>query len=329
MKMNERDYQLFAALAQQTQETLLESLPQLMHKYYKQDKCFEHPEFLLYKGNCPILLVSHLDTVFSAPPKDIFFDAQKQVLWSPQGLGADDRVGIFSIIKILQRGYRPSILFTTEEEVGGLGALEAITIFSNAPVNVKYCIQLDRRGAKDCVFYQCDNPEFEEYVESFGFVTNYGTFTDISTICPEWGIAGVNLSVGYLNEHSYSELLYIKHTYATIEKVCKMLDDANNAKQFKYIPQTINPYLTAMFKDRLSAAKRHQHKEYTCYKCGKTYSEDNVFPVKSVDPVKGMHYYCIDCVGEGVNWCAVCGEPFETKNPNDAVCEDCLNGDRM
>lgn len=325
MKMNERDYQLFAAIAKVSQEDLAKALMKLMAKYYDEKHRVECKEFLMYIGKAPVLILAHMDTVFSKSPQHVFFDPAHQALWSPEGLGADDRAGIFSIIKILQRGYRPSICFTTDEEIGGVGADMLTTYFPKPPVTLKYCIQLDRRGAKDCVFYHCDNPDFEEYVEKFGFITNYGTFTDISIICPEWEVAGVNLSVGYINEHSYSETLFIKHTYATIDKVCKMLDDVDNADEFKYIPMYINPYLTKMFSDRISAAKAaNGHVRHKCYKCGKEYDEDDVFPVKARDPVAATHYYCIDCVGEGVNWCAVCGEPFETKTPNDAVCPDCL-----
>ena len=93
---------------------------------------------------------------------------------------------------------------------------------AEAITDLNYIIQLDRRGSNDCVFYECNNPEFVEYVEAFGFVTAHGTFSDISTICPSWGIAGVNLSIGYIDEHSYSEILYVGNMLATIGKVEKM-----------------------------------------------------------------------------------------------------------
>ena len=49
-------------------------------------------------------------------------------------------------------------------------ALETfIKILPQAPIDLKYIIELDRRGSDDCVFYQCDNHEFDAYVEKFGF----------------------------------------------------------------------------------------------------------------------------------------------------------------
>ena len=48
--------------------------------------------------------------------------------------------------------------------------------------DMKYIIQLDRRGTSDCVFYNCANEAFIEYVEKFGFIENFGSFSDISEI---------------------------------------------------------------------------------------------------------------------------------------------------
>ena len=72
-----------------------------------------------------------------------------------------------------------------------------VSVLKEAPMKLNYIIQLDRRSSNDCVFYDCDNKEFTKYVESFGFLEGIGSFSDISVICLSWGIAGVNLSVGY------------------------------------------------------------------------------------------------------------------------------------
>ena len=323
VEMNERDLQLFETIAQVPQATLLKSLAILLRKYYKNNKVQVTGDYILCEGNIPIMLIAHLDTVFSNPPYDIYFDKKKQVLWSPDGLGADDRAGVFSIIKILQKGFRPHICFTCEEEVGGIGAMRMVTQIPKPPFKIKYCIELDRRGASDCVFYHCDNIDFEDYIESFGFITSWGTFTDISEICPAWKVAGVNLSIGYYNEHSISEVLKIKETYATIEKVCEMLRHADTAPEFKYIPAYVNPYIMNMMKDRINKAKNHIP-QYVCKKCGKSFNEEDIIPVKGLN-TKETYFYCIDCLDENVNWCMACGEPFETTDPDKALCQDCLD----
>ena len=98
---------------------------------------------------------------------------------------------------------------------------------------------MDRQGYNDCVFYDCDNPDFVTYIENFGFKFDLGSFTDISFICPDWKIAGVNLSIGYYREHSLAEILFVQDLYDTISKVELMLLDRQEAPSFKYIPMSI------------------------------------------------------------------------------------------
>ena len=133
-------------------------------------------------------------------------------------------------------GYKPYIIFTQGEEEGCLGAKALVRRFPKSPwKKLKYILQLDRRGEQDCVFYNCDNPDFTKYVESFGFITDWGSFSDISEIAPAWGIAAANLSVGYWDEHTYCERVALSWLEQTIEKVKKMLDVCNEAQKYEYI----------------------------------------------------------------------------------------------
>lgn len=236
--------------------------------------------YILAEGDIPILLVAHLDTVATYPPTEIYHDIEKHVMWSPQLLGADDRAGIYAIIQIIDRGYRPSILLTTDEEQGGLGAQTLAMLKPKCPLeNLKAIIELDRRGEKDCVFYSCDNPKFAEYIESFDFETNFGTFTDISFIAPQWGVAAVNLSVGYENEHQLIELLHTDWLDETIEKVAKILDAANEMPRFKYIKKQ-NDITTFFFDD--------DH----CTICNSKFDNDKHLVKDSY----GEYYICTDCL---------------------------------
>lgn len=231
---------MFKTILKCNQPTLKEAMHQFLTKYY--DKIVNTACYIYAEGTIPVAVVAHLDTVYPSSPKNIFYDKVKNVIWSPEGLGTDDRAGVYGIIKLLKMGYRPHIILTTDEEKGGLGAQMVAIDYPEAPAKFKYIVELDRQGAQDCVFYECDNPSFEEYVESFGFVTNLGTFSDISVICPNWGIAGVNLSIGYVNEHSFAEHFYVSHFFATIDKVCKMFDDIQKSNSFEYIPCKYNRY---------------------------------------------------------------------------------------
>ena len=196
-------------------------------------------QYIMAAGALPVCLIAHLDTVFDqdkCKEKEIYVDTERQVMWSPQGLGTDDRAGVFAILKLLKMGYKPYIIFTQDEELGCLGAKALVRRFPKSPwKKLKYILQLDRRGEQDCVFYDCDNPDFTRYIESFGFVTDWGSFSDISAIAPAWGVAAANLSVGYWDEHTYCERVALSWLEQTIEKVKKMLDVCNEVQRYEYI----------------------------------------------------------------------------------------------
>lgn len=113
--------------------------------------------------------------------------------------------------------------------------------------DVKYIIELDRSGYYDCVFYRCGNPEFREYIESFGFTTKQGTASDISILGPAWDIATVNLSVGYYNAHTVDEYIDYLQLENTIGVVKNILNDFQNVPYFNYQdnfePTKISEYL--------------------------------------------------------------------------------------
>lgn len=208
---------------------------------YLQTKNYKHiikdNDFIMAEGDIPICLIAHIDTVFNYTPKEFFYDNQKKVLWSPTGAGFDDRAGVYGIIQILEAGFRPSVIFTDGEEKGGIGSCKIISLYSDYPfVECKALIQLDRANKQDAVFYECNNQDFEKYIFKYGFKLDYGTFSDISILAPQWKIAGVNLSIGYINEHSTSELLYCNWCDNTIKKVKNILKNIDDMPSFSYIP---------------------------------------------------------------------------------------------
>ena len=329
-----------------SQDSLLKVMTKYLKSKYKQ--VYSTSDYLIAVGDIPVALVAHLDTVFSFAPEDIFYDREKNVMWSPDGLGADDRAGVYSIVQLLKQGFKPTVIFTTDEEKGAVGAGKLVKDHPTAITKLKYIIQLDRRGSNDCVFYDCENFAFEDYVESFGFVTAYGTFSDISVICPAWKVAGVNLSIGYINEHSYSEVLYIGKMLDTIQKVSKMLHDIDNAETYEYIAASYTKYYKKFSKsydfedyidefgwDPSYGISKDTWKSWhttcdtiRCNHCGNEDYDYNMFPVKNTDGT--TIFLCPECVGQekNMNWCNICAEAFmlkeEDKGTALAVCYDCL-----
>lgn len=219
-----------------TQETLFRQL----RKMFGEKAVAKKDSFLLVPGEVPVLLVAHLDTVHREPVKVICQSEKGNILMSPQGIGGDDRCGVYGIAKVYEATEKkPWLLFTCDEETGGYGA----DVFCDAYLkkklpkelkDLKMMIELDRKGKNDAVYYDCDNPAFEEYIKSKGFMTECGTFSDISTLAPVLGVAAVNLSCGYYHAHTIHEYINRKQLKAVIKKVAEMVSDAAEEDFPKY-----------------------------------------------------------------------------------------------
>lgn len=264
------------AICQNTQAQLKSELILILKRIYPEVIIKEN--YIYAEGAIPIALIAHLDTVHRQLPYQIYHDKTENIMWSPQGLGADDRAGVVAILKLLDAGYRPHVIFTLNEETTANGALDLSKIkmpFSE----LQMMIELDRCGQQDSVFYSCNNLAFEEYINKYGFKTAEGTFSDIKLIAPKWGVAAVNLSVGYEHEHTLGETLSIDWLNATIIKVGNIFDDilVNNRHQiYKYIPKKSNIY---------------------CDFCGEALSEDEAINIKFSSENNNYFEYwlCEDC----------------------------------
>lgn len=189
-------------------------------------------EYILVPGDAPVMLVAHLDTVHKDRVRQICKTSNGNILMSPQGIGGDDRCGVYALVTArAQSEKKPWLLFTCNEEVGGIGASTFCDDYRTQQVpkeldTMKMLIEIDRKGRTDAVYYDCDNPDFEQYISSKGFVTQHGSFSDISCIAPELGVAAVNLSSGYFNAHTQHEYINRKYLNATVRKVVEMITDA-------------------------------------------------------------------------------------------------------
>lgn len=333
--LNQKEVQEFELLFKLTQSQLKKIMKKFLEKHYLKNQIISTDSYILAMGDIPIAIVAHLDTVLESSPKkylekEVFYDSVKGVFFSNSILGSDDRAGIYAIIRLLKKGYRPTVILTTDEERGALGAEKLINAYTDAPTELKYIIQLDRRGSNDCVFYDCANSEFEKYVESFGFETNWGTFSDISIICPIWRIAGVNLSIGYENEHSTSEHLFVHNMLTTIAKVEQMFKDVNNAEKFIYI-ENIRKQYQYQWDPCYGISKEewdnwvNEQNLMKCIYCGYQDTEFNMIPIKSND--HSTMFVCPECAASNpyIHWCPCCGEAYIDMKfiGQDRLCKDC------
>ncbi len=320
----EENINTFKTLCKAREQSILSVMSSFLKTKYTNVE--RTPAYVLAEGDIPVALVAHADTVFKNPPKTFFYDQKQTVLWSPDGMGADDRAGIYAIMEIIKRtNLRPHVIITTGEEIGCAGASKLVGHYYKFPYELKYMIQLDRRGVKDCVFYDCDNEQFEKFVEGFGFVTDWGSLSDISVLAPAWGVAAVNLSVGYYNEHSNTELLCFEILHNTIEKVKRMLaytKEHPEMETWKYIP--VISYNCQWFNHNSNS-----NFSYGCNHCGDIVPEEEKIPVKYEALDGRTQNLCMNCFAEishKINYCDRCGLPWLLEKPvvsKEWICPDC------
>lgn len=207
--------------------------------------------FLYAKGTIPVLLVAHMDTVHKKHCTEI--TNKNGILSSPQGIGGDDRCGIFIIMNLVKE-LHCSVLLCEDEEIGGVGAKK----FTNAEyedvdkdgivtkkkyienLGVNYMIEFDRKGANDAVYYSCGNKDFQEFIEcASSFKDAGGSFSDISILMPAAKLAGVNLSCGYYNAHTVTEYVVYEEMMDTVSEA-KSIIKAECDKPFEYIRKQYN-----------------------------------------------------------------------------------------
>lgn len=352
-----KDRRTYQNICHLTERGVLSIMNDILRKRYDADKIVSTPAFVYAIGDIPVALVAHADTVFKLPPAldQFYYDQERDVIWNPDGMGADDRAGIFAIIQILKKyNLRPHIVITTGEESGCIGSGKLIAHTQEFPAELKFMIQLDRRNRNDSVFYDCDNPKFEKFINKFGFKTEWGTFTDISILAPVWDVAAVNLSIGYEDEHHEIERLHVDWMYETIGKVVEILQYVEAHKDmdpFEYIPlyYTYTSYGAYGYRPRYiygdgwytdydfddvdyPITKAPTPGMAHCDWCHREVPVSQVLPVNYEHSLHDTHM-CLEChdkVSHQVVWCKQCGKgyyltPEKAKKVDllNWICEDC------
>ena len=205
---------------------------QTLQKTYERVVCQDG--FVFAQGTFPVLLVSHLDTVHKECVKEIVYSDNGNVISSPQGIGGDDRNGVYSVLEIIKK-FNCSVLFCEQEEIGGIGADKFAKSALASELEFNYIIEFDRANANDAVFYQCANDEFEAFITQDFYKTNYGSYSDICDVAPALGCAAVNLSCGYYKAHTTSEYVVLSEMEKSIEAACAILERTTENDKFEYV----------------------------------------------------------------------------------------------
>ena len=244
--------------------------------------------YIYSDGKLPILLCAHMDTVHKELPKEIIY--KDGTISSPQGIGGDDRCGVYMIMEIIKE-LDCKIAFFEDEEIGGVGSdlFSCSDTIKELDGKINYVIELDRKGKTDSVYYELDNYDFEKFINKEYFKTQYGSFTDICNICPELGVAGVNLSCGYYKQHTVEEYVDLKEMETIIKEVKKLIERSDDTV-FEY-------------KERVSYWNKWKSSVYTWsdgWGDTKQYSQDEYYVMYVNGSVEEMEYVFADSELEAV-----------------------------
>ena len=248
-KKNTEHFKKFKDICRLTQMELKAYLEDVLATYY--EEVYSDDGFLYVKGtNSNVLLTAHMDTVHE-PAGRICTDIyeyhdkknKKHILSSPQGIGGDDRCGIYTILKVLERTeFRPYIIFCEDEEIGGVGSKKfcKTTLVDEVGKEVNFMIEIDRAHANDAVFYEETNAKFQRFVtDTTGTEEAFGSFSDICNLSEETMVSSFNISCGYYNAHTTDEYVVMEELEDCIGKVIKLIEaDKKDEQRFEYEPDT-------------------------------------------------------------------------------------------
>lgn len=272
----------FIDVLTKTQSEMLSWLPSVLLDYgYTDLKVTDYMIMAISPKKNQVCLVSHLDTINTkrktynygtyyqtstttatstekerTPEVQDILVTDKYILLSPeckstiQCLGADDRVGVKTILDILEMGLRPHILFTTDEEVGCVGSHKAVD--ENALEELREAsmlIQIDRgvheSSWHEMVTYSFDPKShqeiFDKLEETYTMAT--GSYTDVAVLGPHLNKPIVNVSASYMNEHHTDEFINLEAYEYNTEGLIKFLKWAQeqDTSEWKYVAKYVPP----------------------------------------------------------------------------------------
>lgn len=222
----------FEKICRMSQKSLKNHVKQKLQMRY--EEVIVDDGFVYAQGSFPVLLVAHLDTVHSKLPNMILYDKDQNTVSSPNGIGGDDRCGVYMIFEIIKK-FNCSVLFCEDEEDGGIGANKFVKTDLARTLDFNYIIEFDRANANDAVFYSCDNYDFEKFITRDFYKINYGTYSDICDIAPVIGCAAVNLSCGYYKAHTKDEYVVLSDMENSIKAACDILARTTQNDKFEYV----------------------------------------------------------------------------------------------
>ena len=180
-------------------------------------------------------VVAHMDQVQRIHSKDfnaleagsviIGYSAKNR---RQEGLGADDKNGVWVALQCLQKYDNIKVAFFVEEEIGCIGSSATDMEFFS---DVRFVVQCDRRGNADFIstagWTDLCSQEFIDAIgiEDFGYKEEKGMLTDVLTLkenCLE--VSCCNLSCGYYEPHTDHEVTNTSDLIKCLNLVYHIID---------------------------------------------------------------------------------------------------------
>jgi putative aminopeptidase FrvX len=196
-----------------------------------------------------VLLSAHMDTVAYEQPIPTWRNNKTEIYTqSKSALGGDDKCGIavhLAVIRALNEFTKfngtVKILFSREEEIGCVGAYNAVQVNPLWFDDIDCSIVVDRKGNDNIVngswgenFCSEDYSQFwVDMAERIGFegIPQDGSISD-TMVFSEIGINGVNLSAGYYNAHTREEYIKIAEVKRTAQWIITAFDNIEEYGKF-------------------------------------------------------------------------------------------------
>lgn len=205
-------------------------------------------------------LVCHLDQVQTLHSDDFEVREEEGKLygWSEsnqrrEGLGADDKNGIYVCLRCLEECPRLKVFMGVGEEKGCIGSNRAnMDFFSNS----LYVLEPDCKGGKEphCVLrgIPCASNDFIEalQLEANGYTLTEGKNSDILALTlNDIGVSCINLPVGYHNPHKDDEYTIVPELEHCLTFVKQIIDTHHRRFPHQYQSET-QQNVEAYLKDR-------------------------------------------------------------------------------
>ena len=199
---------------------------------------------------------------------------EKTFYFSKQGIGGDDKCGIFACLELLKNNTNIKAYFFSNEEIGMVGS-------SNLDLeefdDLKFLIEIDRKGTSDIIsIHQGEDlisKSFKKLIEpimkKYNMKHQEGIGTDVSTLAEHGlNLSVINVSAGYYNAHTLKEFICKEHLFRNIGVIQEIIDTARNIKYKHKFISTWDSYKGSY---QTTTTKYNGYQE--CIICG---YEDNI-----------------------------------------------------